>query len=216
LEANVHSDVNLGEAILSSSQINVGKDILSSPVAGVQVAIGAAAAEDVVLESQEEGEIAILTSQETVGPSSQRFAAETPSRIVGAVSPPKVVAEENIVLGGGIVETGAPKVRVLKAKGTITVNFDFDESDDDVFDEEAEIARASCLSESIIDVNTGEKVACHLEKGVTTGNCYIYICICTFCICVLTLVTNLWFDFVQRNFFQTLRLIERQLWMLGR
>jgi hypothetical protein len=69
LEANVHSDVNLGEAILSSSQINVGEDILSSSVAGVQVAIGAAAAEDVVLESQEEGEIAILTSQETARPS---------------------------------------------------------------------------------------------------------------------------------------------------
>jgi hypothetical protein len=48
LEANIHSDVNLGEAILSSSQINVGEDILSSPVAGVQVAVGAAAAEDVV------------------------------------------------------------------------------------------------------------------------------------------------------------------------
>jgi hypothetical protein len=175
LETNVHSDVNLGEAILSSSQINVGEDILSSPVAGVQVVVGAAAAEDVVLESQEEGEIAILTSQETARPSSQRFAAETPSRIVGAVSPPKVVAEGNIVLGGGPVETGAPKVRVLKAKGTTTVNFDFDESDDDVFDEEAKIGRASRLSESIIDVNTGEKVACHLEKGVTTGNCCIYM-----------------------------------------
>jgi hypothetical protein len=187
LEANVHSDVNLGEAILSSSQINVGEDVLSSPVAGVQVPIGAATAKDVVLDSQEEGEIAILTSQETTGPSSQRFAAETPSRIVGAVSPPKVVAEGDIVLGGEPVETGAPKVRVLKAKGTTTVNFDFDEFDDDVFDEEAENARASRLSESIIDVNTGEKVACHLEKGVTTGNCCVYICIYTFCICLLTL-----------------------------
>jgi hypothetical protein len=189
LEANVHSDVNLGEAILSSSQINVGEDILSSPVAGVQVPVGATAAEDVVLYSQEECEIAILTLQETAGPSSQRFAAETPSRIVGAVSPPKVMAEGYIVLGGEPVETGAPKVRVFKAKGTTTVNFDFDESDDDVFDEEAENARASHLSKSIIDVNTGKKVACHLEKGVTTGNCcvYIYICIYTFCICLLTL-----------------------------
>jgi hypothetical protein len=146
LEANVHSDVNLGKTILSSSQINFGEDVLSSSVAGVQVPIGAAAAED-VLYSQEEGEIAILTSQETVGPSSQRFAVETPSRIVGAMSPPKVVAEGAIALGGEPVETEAPKVRVLKAKGTTTVNFDFDESDDDVF-----------------DVNTSEKVACHLEK----------------------------------------------------
>jgi hypothetical protein len=175
LEANVHSNVNLDEAILSSSQINVGKDILSSPVVGVQVPVGAAAAEDVVVNSQEEGEIAILTSQETAGPSSQRFVAKTPSVIVGAVSPPKVVAEENIVLEGGPMETGAPKVRVLKAKGTTTVTFDFDESDDDVFDEEAKNARASRLSESIIDVNTGEKVACHLEKRVTIGNYCIYI-----------------------------------------
>jgi hypothetical protein len=183
LEANIHSDVNLGEAILSSSQINIGEDILSSPIAGVQVPVGAAAAEYVFVDSQEECEIAILISQETVGPSSQRFAAETPSMIVGAMSPPKVVVEGGIVFGGEPVETGAPKVRVLKAKGTTTVNFDFDESDDDVFDEEAENARASRLSESIIDVNTGEKVACYLEKGVTTGNCCIY----TFCICLLTL-----------------------------
>jgi hypothetical protein len=187
LEANVDSDVNLGETILSLSQINIGEYILSSLVAGVQVPVGAAAAEDVVSDSREEGEIAILTSQETVGPSSQRFAAETPSRIVGAVSPPKVVAEGDIVLGGEPVETGAPKVRVLKVKGITTVNFDFDKSDDDVFDEEAKNARASRLSESIIDVNTGEKVACHLEKGVTTDNCCVYICIYTFCICLLTL-----------------------------
>jgi hypothetical protein len=91
------------------------------------------------------------------------------------VSPPKVVVEGDIALGGEPVETRAPKVRVLKAKGTTTVNFDFDESDDDVFDEEAENTHSSCLSESIIDVNTGEKVACHLEKGVTTGNCCVYI-----------------------------------------
>jgi hypothetical protein len=97
------------------------------------------------------------------------------------------VAEGDIALGGEPVETRAPKVRVLKAKGTITVNFDFDKYDDDVFDEEAENAHFSRLSESIINVNTGEKVACHLEKGVTTGNCCVYICIYTFCICLLTL-----------------------------
>jgi hypothetical protein len=50
------------------------------------------------------------------------------------------VSEENISLGGGPVETGVSKVRVLKGKGTIIVTLDFDESDDDVFDEEAENA----------------------------------------------------------------------------
>jgi hypothetical protein len=90
LEANVHSNVNLGEAILSSSQINVGEDILSSLVVDVQVPVGAAAAEDVAVDSQEEGEVAILTSQETAGPSSQRFMAKTPSGIIGAVSPPRL------------------------------------------------------------------------------------------------------------------------------
>jgi hypothetical protein len=60
---------------------------LSSPVVGVQVPVGVVAAEDVDVDSQEEGEVAILTSQETVGPSSQRFVAETPSGIAGVVSP---------------------------------------------------------------------------------------------------------------------------------
>jgi hypothetical protein len=126
-----------------------------------------------------------LALQETARPSSQRFVAETPSEIARVASPPKVVAEENTGLGGGPVETGAPKVRVFKGKDTTTITLDFDESDDDVFDEEAENARASRLSESTINVNTGEKVACHLEKGVSIGNCvYIYI---PFCICLLTL-----------------------------
>jgi hypothetical protein len=51
------------------------------------------------------------------------------------------------------VETGAPKVRALKGKGTTTATLDFDESDDDVFEEEAENDRASRLSESTINVN---------------------------------------------------------------
>jgi hypothetical protein len=59
--ANVHSNVNLGEAILSSSQVNVGEDILSSLVVGVQSPIVATAA-DPIMESQEEGEVAILAS----------------------------------------------------------------------------------------------------------------------------------------------------------
>jgi hypothetical protein len=78
---------------------------------------------------------------------------ETPSGIAKVVSPPKVVTEENTGLGGGPVETGAPKVRALKGKGTTTATLDFDESDDDVFEEEAENDRASRLSESTINVN---------------------------------------------------------------
>jgi hypothetical protein len=156
------------EAILSSSQVNVGEDILSSPVIGVQSPIAAATVANAVMESQEEGEIAILASQETVGPSFQRFVAETP-RIARAASPPKVVIEDTS-LRGGPVETGAPKVKALKGKGTTTVTLDFDDSDDDVFNKDAENARASHLSESMINVNTSEKVACHLEKGISIGN----------------------------------------------
>jgi hypothetical protein len=76
LEANVHSNINLGEATLSSSQVNVGEETLSSPVIGVQSPIAAATTADAIMESQEEGEVAILASQETAGPSSQRFVAE--------------------------------------------------------------------------------------------------------------------------------------------
>jgi hypothetical protein len=47
---------------------------------------------------------------------------------------------EDTSLGGGSVETEAPKVKALKGKGTTTVTIDFDESDDDVFVEDAENA----------------------------------------------------------------------------
>ena len=77
-------------------------------------------------------------------------------------------------LGGGAVETNAPKAKALKCKGTTTVTLDFDNSDDDANDEDAEKSRASCLTESTIDVNTGEKVACQLEKGVSTGKFVCY------------------------------------------
>ena len=80
-------------------------------------------------------------------------------------------------LGGGAVETDAPKAKALKGKGTTTVTLDFDDSDDDVFDKEAENARASCLTESTIDVNIGEKVACQLEKGVSIGKFVFYLCV---------------------------------------
>jgi len=43
-------------------------------------------------------------------------------------------------LGCALVETDAPKAKVHKGKGTTTVTLDFDDSDDDIFDEEAEHA----------------------------------------------------------------------------
>ena len=84
-------------------------------------------------------------------------------------------------LGGGAAAGGKVNEDVSKDgaraakdhKGTFTTTLDFDDSDDDVFDEEAKNAWASHLTESTIDVNTGEKVACQLEKGVSTGN-FIY------------------------------------------
>jgi hypothetical protein len=136
----------------------------SSLVITVHSPVATATAAAATIESQEEGEVATLASQETVGPSSQRFVAETPSGIVGdvgilhAASPPQVMIEDTD-LGGGLVKTGAPKVKALKGKGTTIVTLDFYESDDDVFDKEAENARASRLSESTIDVNTSERVA---------------------------------------------------------
>ena len=45
------------------------------------------------------------------------------------------------------MEIDAPKVKAYKVKGTTTVTLDFDDSDDDVFDEEAENARASRLTD---------------------------------------------------------------------
>jgi hypothetical protein len=93
------------------------------------------------------------------------------------------------------METGAPDVKALKGKGTTTVTLDFDESNDDVFDEEAEKARASHLSKSTIDVDTGEKVACHLEKGASIGK-FFFAFIFDF-----EYLTNSCFVFVQRNFF---------------
>ena len=63
LEANVHSNVNLGEATLSSSQVNVGEDTLPSPVNPAHFpAVDTHAATTANIESQEEGEIATLAS----------------------------------------------------------------------------------------------------------------------------------------------------------
>jgi hypothetical protein len=66
------------EAILTSSQQNVGEDIVSDPVNLDSSPVTVAAT---VGGSQEKGEV--LASQETAGPSSQRFSVETPRDEVG-------------------------------------------------------------------------------------------------------------------------------------
>jgi len=110
----------------------------SSPVLDTRVATNATATVD---EQMEEGEIETLASLETVGPSSQRFVAETPRGTAGDVgatlhvaSPPQVVMQDTD-LGGAPMETDAPKVKGHKGKGTTIVTFDFDDSDDDIFAE---------------------------------------------------------------------------------
>ena len=45
---------------------------------------------------------------------------------------------QDIDLGGGPMETDAPKAKVHKGKGITTIILDFDDSNDDIFYEEAE------------------------------------------------------------------------------
>ena len=91
----------------------------------------------------EEGEIETLASQETAGPSSQRFVAKTPRGTAGDfgatlhVASPSQVVMQDTDLGGAPMEIDAPKVKAHKGKGTTIVTLDFDDSDDDIFDEEA-------------------------------------------------------------------------------
>jgi hypothetical protein len=71
LMANIsHGDV--AEAILTSSQLNVGEDTFPDPVDPSAFSVTVVAT---VVGSQEEDEV--LASQETTGPSSQRFSVET-------------------------------------------------------------------------------------------------------------------------------------------
>jgi hypothetical protein len=73
-----------------------------------------------------------------------------------------------------------PGAKTQKIKGTTSFALNFDESDDEVHDEEAEHDRVSCLSESTINVNTGERVSYQLEKGVST--CDFILLIRVFCL----------------------------------
>ena len=63
-------------------------------------------------------------------------------------------------------------------------NFRLHDSDDVIFDEEAENACAFRLTESTIDVNTGEKVAYQLENGVSTGKFVLFSLYLLFCLCL--------------------------------
>ncbi|XP_066314355.1 uncharacterized protein [Miscanthus floridulus] len=167
---NLAFDENVSGGNLSLPQKNVGKDTLPSspPIVNAAATVAIATAEVKI----EEGEILVKAVQETAEPSSQRFVAETPLGTAGDVgatlhvaSPPQIILQDTD-LGGGPMKTDAPRVKAHKGKGTTTVTLDFDDSDD-IFDEETKNVRASRLTESIIDVNTGEKVAYQLEKGVS-------------------------------------------------
>ena len=111
------------------------------------------------------------------------------------------VEMQDSALGGGPVETDIPKAKAYKGKGTATLTLDFDESDDDVFDEEAENAWASRLTESTFDVNTGEKVSCQLEKGVSTCNFACYFVLFDLNLCFYTSYFLLSLFFVCRGVF---------------
>jgi hypothetical protein len=147
-----------------------------------------------VVGSQEECEV--LTSQETAGPSSQRFSVETPRNSAekfgdgidvvtssgGGVNLGGEVTEnisqvvlENVVgveqdAAVGASEVAVPGAKSQKIKGTTTFALDFNEFNDEVYDEEAEHDRTSRLSESTINVNTGERISYQLEKGISTGD----------------------------------------------
>jgi hypothetical protein len=139
--------------------------------------------------SQEECEV--LASQETARPSSQRFFVETfqdePGNFgdeieavissgggnLGCQVLENVLrVEQDATVGGenGASEVVVPGAKAQKIKGITTLALDFDESDDKFHDEEAEHDRVSCLSESTINVITGERVSFQLENGVSTGD----------------------------------------------
>jgi hypothetical protein len=176
----------VAEAILTSSQQNIGEDIVSDPVTLVSSPVTVAAT---VGGSQEEGEV--LASQETAWSSSQRFSVDTPQDEPGnfgdeieavilsgganlgcEVLENVLRVEQDATVGGekGASEVVMPGAKAQKIKGTTTLALDFDESDDKVHDEEAKHDRVSRLSESTINMITGERVSFQLEKGVSTDD----------------------------------------------
>jgi hypothetical protein len=155
------------EAILTSSQQNIGEDIISDPVNLVSSPVTVAAT---VGGSQGEGEV--LASQKTAGPSSQRFSVKTPQDEAvnfddeikamissGVENVLRVEQDATLVGEKGASKVVVPVTKAQKIKGTTTLVLDFDESDDEVHDEEAEHDRVSRLFESTINVITGERVS---------------------------------------------------------
>ena len=117
---------------------------------------------------------------------SSRFGAQTPpvtelgdaDARLGTPTLPVVEAQDmdvdiscdGALVGGGDFNISKDGACVAKShKGTFTATLDFDESEDDVFDEETRGSKAARLTKSTINVNTGEKVSCQLEKGISTG-----------------------------------------------
>jgi len=174
LGASLESGVNVGEATLALSPV-----ALVSPPVIAAAAVAGKNVDAATGEQFEEGEVPTIAWQETAEPSSQRFDTQTPPVAelgdvdvrLGAPTPAVVEAQDvDANMGGGNAQVvGAVARGTRTLKGTITATLDFDESDEDVFDEEAEDSRAAHLIESTINVNTGEKVACQLEGGLTIG-----------------------------------------------
>jgi hypothetical protein len=203
LMANI-SNGGVAKAILASSQQNVGADIVSDPVNLVSSPVTVTATVD---GSQEEGEV--LASQETARPSSQRFSVETPrdelenfgdeietvilsrdANLCCEVLENILRVEQDATVGGekGVSEVIVPGAKAQKIKGTTTLTLDFDKSDDEVYDEEAEYDHVSCLSESTINVITGERVSFQLEKGVSTGDFFYFVYFYFVCLLVILVV----------------------------
>jgi hypothetical protein len=192
----------VAKAILTLSQLNVGEDTFPDPINLSSSPVTMAAT---IVGSQEEGEV--LASQETTRPSSQRFSVETPRDGVGKFGDGIGVVTSSgggVNVGGevtknvtqvvlenvvgvkqdatvGASEVAVPSAKTQKIKHTTTFALDFDESDDEVHDEEVEHDRASRLSESTINVNTGERVSYQLEKGVSIGDFILLLRIFLFC-----------------------------------
>jgi hypothetical protein len=224
--ANI-SHGGVAEAILTSSQQNVGEDILSDPINPVSSPVVVAAN----VGGLQEGEV--LASQETAGPSSQRFSVETPqddpenfgdeieavilsggANLGCEVLENVLLVEEEATVGGEKVvsEVAVSGAKAQKIKGTTTLVLDFDESDDEVYDEEAEHDHVSRLSESTINVITGERVSFQLEKGVSTGEFFL---LRVFLFCLSSFFNPCCLS-SQRNFSLILLLRGRQLLILER
>jgi hypothetical protein len=100
----------------------------------------------------------------------------------------RVEQDATVVGEKGASEVVVPGAKAQKIKGTTSLSLDFDESDDEVHDEEAEHDRVSCLFESTINVITGERVSFQLEKGVSTGDFFYFAYFCFVCLLVILVV----------------------------